>query len=94
MLYLYTAVDSKAVSRQTAPARSNFSMPYAACPGCDQNIFLRRNPKLGDIVYCDNCEADLEVVNINPIELDWPWEEDETEDEFDEEDDEEWDDDL
>jgi alpha-aminoadipate carrier protein LysW len=69
-------------------------MPYAACPGCDQNIFLRRNPKLGDIVYCDNCEADLEVVNINPIELEWPWEEDETEDELDAEDDEEWDDDL
>ncbi len=68
-------------------------MPYAACPGCDQNIFLR-SPKLGDIVYCDNCEADLEVVNVNPIELDWPWEEDETEDELGEDDDEEWDDDL
>lgn len=68
-------------------------MPYAACPGCDQNIYLRHNPKLGDIVYCDNCEADLEVVNLNPIELDWPWEEEEDEEEFDEEDD-EWDDDL
>jgi lysine biosynthesis protein LysW len=65
-------------------------MPYAACPGCDQNIFLRRTPKMGDMVYCDNCEADLEVVGLNPIELDWPWEEDE--DEF--VDDDDWDDDL
>jgi lysine biosynthesis protein LysW len=68
-------------------------MPYAACPGCDQNILLRRTIKLGDVVYCDNCEADLEIVNVNPVELDWPWEEDETEDDFDTED-EEWDDDL
>ncbi|NLT72607.1 MAG: hypothetical protein GXX94_00225 [Chloroflexi bacterium] len=69
-------------------------MPYAACPGCDQNIFLKPNYKLGDIVYCDNCEADLEIVSVNPLELDWPWEEDESEDEFDDESDEEWDDDL
>ncbi len=65
-------------------------MPYAACPGCDQNIFLRRSPKMGDMVYCDNCEADLEVVGMKPIELDWPWEEDE--DEL--VDDDDWDDDL
>ena len=65
-------------------------MPYAACPGCDQNIYLRRSPKMGDMVYCDNCEADLEVVGLNPTELDWPWEEDE--DEF--VDDDDWDDDL
>ncbi|MGI6368839.1 MAG: hypothetical protein ACOX2L_10895 [Anaerolineae bacterium] len=69
-------------------------MPYAACPGCDQNIHLRRTPKLGDIVYCDNCEADLEVVNLNPLELDWPWEEDEDEEEDDYQDDDEWDDDI
>lgn len=71
-------------------------MPYAACPGCDQNIFLRKTPKLGDIVYCDNCEADLEVVSVDPIELDWPWEEDEYEDDedLDDEDEDDWDDDL
>lgn len=70
-------------------------MPYAVCPGCDQNIYFRKTPKLGDIVYCDNCEADLEVVNVNPIELDWPWEEEEEEDYEDEDfEDEDWDDDL
>ncbi len=45
---------------------------------------------MGDMVYCDNCEADLEVVGMKPIELDWPWEEDE--DEL--VDDDDWDDDL
>ncbi len=71
-------------------------MPYAVCPGCDQNIYFRKTPKLGDIVYCDNCEADLEVVNVNPIELDWPWEEeDEDYEDYEYEDeDEDWDDDL
>ena len=65
-------------------------MPYAFCPGCDQRIFLRKDPKVGDMVYCPNCEDQLEVVAIDPIELDWPWDEDEDEgSEWDEEEEEE-----
>lgn len=56
-------------------------MPYATCPGCDENIYLRNAPKLGDIVYCPTCETELEVIGVNPIELDWPWEDDEEDEE-------------
>lgn len=58
-------------------------MPYAICPECDEDIYIRHMPKLGDIVYCPSCETRLEVVNLNPLELDWPWEEDEEEEEED-----------
>lgn len=59
-------------------------MPYAVCPECEEDIYLRIAPSLGDLVTCPSCETRLEVVGVNPLELDWPWEdEDEEEDEFD-----------
>ncbi len=68
-------------------------MPYAMCPSCDDDIYLPRSPRLGEIVACPNCGARLEVVDVNPLELDWPLddEDEEEEDEFldDEEDEEE-----
>lgn len=69
-------------------------MPYATCPGCDEKIYLRTTPKIGDIVYCPTCETELEVVGLNPIELDWPWEDEEEDDEWYDEEDEEDEEDL
>jgi hypothetical protein len=47
------------------------------------------------MVYCPNCEDQLEVVAVDPIELDWPWDEDEEEtaEWDDEEEEEDWEDD-
>lgn len=60
-------------------------MPYAICPECDEDIYLRIAPSLGDLITCPSCETRLEVVGVNPLELDWPWEEDEDEEEEDDE---------
>ncbi len=55
-------------------------MPYAMCPSCDEDIYLPRAPRLGTFVACPNCGVRLEVVDENPVELDWPMDEDEEED--------------
>ena len=62
-------------------------MPHAICPQCDEQIRFEETPDIGDIVRCPTCDTRLEVVDLNPIELDWPWEgeeidDDEDEDEF------------
>lgn len=75
-------------------------MPYTICPGCDEDIYIPKRPRLGDIITCRSCEAELEVVSTNPLELDFFLgdddvdydEEEEDEDEFYDED--EDDDDL
>ncbi len=46
------------------------------------------NPKMGQTVRCSTCGAQLEVVWLDPVELDWPFDDDEG----DELDDDYWDD--
>jgi hypothetical protein len=38
--------------------------------------------ELGLQIYCQNCEAELEVVNLAPVEVDWASQEREGEREF------------
>jgi len=59
-------------------------MPYAECPGCDKQVFVPNRAIEGSTVHCSNCDSDLEVVAVDPFELDWPYYED---------DDDDWDDD-
>lgn len=46
-------------------------MAFAYCPDCAMRIYLGRRPWLGQPVFCDNCDADLEIVRVNPPQLDW-----------------------
>ena len=59
-------------------------MTSAYCPGCDEKIKLN-SPKEGQLVTCQNCGDELEVVSLTPLELDWAY--DGLDDDF------EWDDD-
>jgi lysine biosynthesis protein LysW len=61
-------------------------MPFATCPQCDDRVRFAELPDVGDIVHCRTCDARLEVISLNPIELDWPFElDDDDEDETDDE---------
>ena len=56
-------------------------MEVSNCIGCNTEIRFRQSPKIGMLVSCDECGAELEVVWLDPLELDWPfiddWDEDE-----------------
>ena len=45
-------------------------MPTATCPECEEKVYVDADSEQGDIVSCDECGADLEVVGLDPIELD------------------------
>jgi alpha-aminoadipate carrier protein LysW len=45
-------------------------MPTVACPECKEEVFVDAETEQGDVVFCDECGADLEVVGLDPIELD------------------------
>jgi lysine biosynthesis protein LysW len=41
------------------------------CPDCGERIRLRGVIQIDHRVICPNCETDLKVVALYPIELDW-----------------------
>ncbi len=45
-------------------------MPTTACPECEEKVFVDAESDQGDIVTCEECGADLEVVGLDPVELD------------------------
>jgi lysine biosynthesis protein LysW len=45
------------------------------CPECDAQVSLGANPGLGQRAECPNCRARLTVINLNPLDLDWAFEE-------------------
>ena len=57
----------------------------AACPDCGDRIPLQGLIRIGRKVICPNCDAELEVIETDPVELDWVYDEDESE-----KDDEDW----
>jgi lysine biosynthesis protein LysW len=69
-------------------------MSVALCPDCEEGINFGSRVRIGQRVSCPHCGADLEVVEVSPLELDWAYEDVAWEDEEDEDDvEDDWDDD-
>ena len=50
-------------------------MPLATCPECDAEIHVDEEIDKGETMHCEECDAKLEVVGLDPIELDVVYEE-------------------
>jgi hypothetical protein len=48
-------------------------MTATACPDCGHSINLGPDPKEGHIVTCRFCRNDFEIINTDPLELDWQY---------------------
>jgi alpha-aminoadipate carrier protein LysW len=59
-------------------------VPTGTCPECDADVHVDTDADKGDIVSCEECGTDLELVGLDPVELDIV-----EEDDYDEEDEEE-----
>jgi alpha-aminoadipate carrier protein LysW len=63
-------------------------MSKAYCPSCDA-VVIKDNPRVGAMVTCRECGTELEIISINPFEVDFPLDYDEDYEEEDQ--DEDWD---
>jgi alpha-aminoadipate carrier protein LysW len=63
------------------------TVPTGTCPDCDADVHVDTDSDKGDMVTCDECGTTLEVVGLDPVELDIV--EDEEDDDFGDEDEEE-----
>jgi lysine biosynthesis protein LysW len=48
----------------------------AQCPDCGNKITLKGTLRIGQEVVCPECDAVLEVVDTEPVELDWAYDDD------------------
>ena len=46
------------------------------CLACEEGVYVGRDPKIGDYIYCHNCDAEFQITDLDPILIDWPDEED------------------
>ena len=46
-------------------------MVMAQCPSCGAQVSIFTKPKMGQRVKCNTCSSELEVVWLEPVELDW-----------------------
>ena len=45
-------------------------MPTSICPECSEEVYVDAECEQGDKVTCDECGSSLEVVGLDPLELD------------------------
>jgi len=55
-------------------------VPIATCPQCEAEIHVDEEMDKGETMVCSECDASLEVVGLDPVELDFSLEEEEVED--------------
>jgi len=62
------------------------TVPTGTCPECDADVHVDLDTDKGEIVNCEECGTELEVVGLDPVELDIveeeSYDEDEDEDEY------------
>jgi lysine biosynthesis protein LysW len=49
------------------------TITVSKCPLCGEKIKVGSKPWIGQEVMCPACDAILEVVELNPLSLDWPY---------------------
>jgi alpha-aminoadipate carrier protein LysW len=68
---------SARIKRKCEISRRKETMPRGTCPECDADVQVDEDTDKGDVVECDDCGVQLEVVGLDPIELDLAVEEEE-----------------
>ena len=56
-------------------------MPTGTCPECDADVHVDIDADKGESVECEECGSQLEIVGLDPVELDIIEEKDDDEDE-------------
>lgn len=47
------------------------------CLLCNEVIYVGNNPILGKFITCKSCEMVFEIINTDPVMIDWPYYDDE-----------------
>ena len=60
-------------------------MPTGTCPECEADVHVDTDTDKGDTIVCEECATELEVVGLDPVELDIVEDEDDVDEDEEEE---------
>lgn len=52
---------------------TNGKLQSAVCPACGSRLRFKFPLQLGEFVVCEECDTELEVLAVNPLKLDWAY---------------------
>jgi hypothetical protein len=58
------------------------------CLLCGEDIYIGHNPHIGSRIICDRCDTQFEIVDLDPVLVDWLYHDDFDDDDDIEDDDE------
>jgi alpha-aminoadipate carrier protein LysW len=61
-------------------------VPVGTCPDCEAEDHVSLDADKGDTITCEECSTQLEIVGLDPVELDIAEEADDLDDDLDDED--------
>jgi alpha-aminoadipate carrier protein LysW len=67
--------------RDLAAQEVDRKVPTGTCPECEADVHVDTDADKGDVVSCEECGTDLEIVGLDPVELDIVEEDDDLEEE-------------
>lgn len=44
-------------------------MPIGVCPDCEGEVQVNSDAALNDTTFCEDCDARLEIVGLDPLEF-------------------------
>ena len=63
--------NGKIVQGKTGSGKGGLRMITVSCIDCNRPIKLDFRPSVGDVITCSSCGVELEVIDVEPVELDW-----------------------
>lgn len=53
------------------------------CLYCGEDIQININPKTGSFITCNKCSSQFEIIDLEPVTIDWPYYDDDYSDDDD-----------
>jgi transcription elongation factor Elf1 len=69
-------VQGKSEMKQKTKTRTRSRKLIVECLACADDVYVGLDPKIGSYIYCNNCDAEFQIIAIEPVLIDWPDEDD------------------
>ena len=46
------------------------------CLNCNEDIYVGNNPRVGNFITCKRCDSVFEIIELDPVMVDWPYSDD------------------